>query len=175
MSSAVVSRWEYCEQASPCKPLKTIHYALVSSKDERAFVVVKERFHSVWSELHDVARPIRIANEVWLDAKLVIWVCRVTPQDVDNQLLFNCWNFMHHLEWPFDLFDLLQRNKRWPNSSMQTNNPVLDDSCERQPIEELIDLLINRVMVIWVFAQTVWALLSKAKRVIDPFVFVVAA
>ena len=90
MSSTVVSGGEHSEQLTTSKSFKTVHHAFVSSQDVFGLVVVKELFDSVWTKLYNIACTVGISDEVWLDAKFLIVVSGVTPQDVDNQLLLWC-------------------------------------------------------------------------------------
>lgn len=58
------------------------------AQDVLSFVIVKELFHSVGSELHDISGAVGVTDEVWLYAQLLIIICGVAPQNVNNELLF---------------------------------------------------------------------------------------
>lgn len=59
----------------------------MSSQNVLSFVIVKELFHTVGSELHDVSGAVGVTDKVRLDTQLLVVVCRVAPQDVNDELL----------------------------------------------------------------------------------------
>ena len=57
------------------------------AQDVLSFVIVKELFHTVGSELHDVSGSVGVTDKVRLDAQFLVVVCGVAPQDVNDELL----------------------------------------------------------------------------------------
>ena len=82
---------------------------------------------------------------------------------------------MDYFQRPLDLFYLLEADKRTTNASVQAHDSILDYSSERQPVEEVIDLIEDGVVISWVLSQSIAALLSESESIIDPLVFVVAS
>ena len=175
VSAAVVSGREHREQLSASESLEPVHDALVRSEDELGFIVIKELLHSVRAELDDVARAVGVADEVRLDAQFLVIVCRVRPQNVHHQLLLRSADFVDHFQRSLDGVDLLQRHQSAANAAVQTDDLVFNQRCERQPVEEVVDLREDRVWLRGVLAQAVAALLRKAEGVVDPLVLVVPA
>ena len=62
----------------------------MSAQDVLSFVIVKELFHTVGSELHDISGAVGVTDKVWLDTQLLVVVCGVAPQNVNDELLFWC-------------------------------------------------------------------------------------
>ena len=87
MSATVIGGGEYGEELTSGESFETVHHALVSSDDVLGFVVVKELLDTVRSEFDNVTSAIRVTDEVRLDTKLCIVICRVAPKDINNQLL----------------------------------------------------------------------------------------
>ena len=87
MAAAVVSSGKDCKQLTPSKPLKAIHYTLVSPQNKLRLVIVQELLYSVWSELHNIASAVRVSYKIWLDTEFLIVVCGITPQNVYHKLL----------------------------------------------------------------------------------------
>lgn len=107
MATAVVCGRENCEELASSEALEAVHDAFVSTEDIFSFIVIKELFHTIGTELHDVASAVRVSNEVRLNAKLAIVVSGVAPQDVDDELLLRCRDFMDNLKRSLDHFNLL--------------------------------------------------------------------
>jgi hypothetical protein len=59
----------------------------MSSQDVLSLVIVKELFHTVGSELNDISGAVGVTNKVRLDTQLLVVVCGVAPQDVNDELL----------------------------------------------------------------------------------------
>jgi hypothetical protein len=78
----------------------------VSAQDIFGFVVVKELFHAVRAEFHNIARAVRVTDKVRLDSQLLIVVRGVAPQDVYDQLLLRGRDLMNDLKRSLDHFDL---------------------------------------------------------------------
>jgi hypothetical protein len=57
------------------------------AQDVLGFVIVKELFHTVGSELHDVSGAVGVTDKVWLDAQLLVVITGIAPQDVNDELL----------------------------------------------------------------------------------------
>jgi len=58
---------------------------------------------------------------------------------------------------------------------MEADDSLVDDSAERQPIEQIIYLVKHRVYLFWVLTKTIGALRRKAEAVVDHAVFVVSS
>lgn len=58
---------------------------------------------------------------------------------------------------------------------MKADDLVLDEGSQRQPIEELVDLIEDRVWLGGILSKSMRALLGKAESVVDPFVLVVTS
>ena len=88
VSSTVVCGGENCEQLASREPLESIHNALVRSKHKSAPVRVEEVLDAVGAEFDDVTSSIRVANEIRLNAQILIAIRRVRPKNVNDKLLF---------------------------------------------------------------------------------------
>jgi len=82
---------------------------------------------------------------------------------------------VNNLQRSFDLLNLFQANQGASDATMETNDPILNDRTERKPVEEFINLIIDRVVVGGIFAQSIATFVSEAEGVVDPFVFVVSS
>lgn len=147
MSTAVIGSRENCEQATTCKSLETIHNTFVCSQDEAHFIIFKESLYSIWTEFDNVSCSIWISNKVRLDTKLTIRVGRVTPEDINNELLFNRRDLVYNFKRSSNLFYLFKTNKSTSNTTVKANNSFLDNSSEWEPVKELINLVKNRIML----------------------------
>ena len=78
----------------------------MSSQDVLSFVIIKELFHTVRSELHDISGAVRITDKVRLYTQLLVVVCRVAPQDVNDELLLWGRNLMNDLQRSLNHFYL---------------------------------------------------------------------
>ena len=74
MTTTVVSRREYCEELAASEALEAIHDALVSSQDKAAPVGIKEVLDAIWAELHNVSCAIGVADEVGLNAQVLVTI-----------------------------------------------------------------------------------------------------
>ena len=82
---------------------------------------------------------------------------------------------MYHFKRSSDLLNLLQANKGASNTTVKADDSIFDDSREREPVKELINLVEDRVMFRWVFSESVTALFSEAKGIVDPLILVVTS
>ena len=74
VTTTVVSRREYCEELAASEALEAIHDALVSSQDKAAPVGIKEVLDAIWAELHNVSCAIGVADEVGLNAQVLVTI-----------------------------------------------------------------------------------------------------
>ena len=86
--STVVCGRENCEQLTPRESLETIHNTLVRSQHKSAPVRVEEVLDAVGAEFDNVTSSIWVANKVWLNAQILIAICRVRPENINDELLF---------------------------------------------------------------------------------------
>jgi len=147
----------------------------MGSQYEIYFIVIQESLDSIWSKLNDISGTIGVPHKIWLNAQFTIAVRRITPENINDQLLLDRANLMNDFQRPSDLFNLFKAYQSTPNPTMQAYYPILDHRCQRQPIEEVIDLIEYGVMVRWVLAESIAAFFSKAKSIIDHPVFVIAS
>lgn len=77
VAAAVVSGREDGEELTSCESFKSIHYTLVRSQNKFNFVIIQEKFYSIWAKFHDVSCAVRVSNKVGLDTKLGIAISRV--------------------------------------------------------------------------------------------------
>ena len=82
---------------------------------------------------------------------------------------------MNDLERSSDLFNLLKADKSASDTAMEADDSLFDNSGKREPVEELIDLIEDRVMLRRVLTESVAALFSEAECIIDPLVLVVSS
>ena len=174
MTTAVISRREYREELAASEALEAVHDALVRPQHKSTPVSVEEVFDAIGPKLDDVSCAIRITDEVRLNAQVLIAVCRVRPEDVDNELLFGCGHFVDDLEWSLDLLDLVQTQKRAADATVQADNFLVNNGSQGKPVEQVIDFVKDGVDVGWFFAQATAALFSESKGIIDPLVLVIA-
>lgn len=84
MPSTVVRGGEDSKQLTASESLESIHDAFVGSQDELRFVVLKEILNSVWAEFDNVASSVRISDKVRLNSKILVAVCWIRPQNVND-------------------------------------------------------------------------------------------
>ena len=137
-------------------------------------VSVEEVLDAIGPKLDDVSCAIRITDEVRLNAQVLIAVCRVRPEDVDDELLLGRGHFVDDLERSLDLLDLVQAQKRASDATVQADNFLVNDGSQGKPVKQIIDFVKDGVDVGWFFAQATAALLSESKGIIDPLVLVIA-
>lgn len=135
MFATVVGGREDGDEGAACEPFETVHDALVGSDDEGEVVVAQEVLDSVRTELDDVASALWIADGVGMDASVSVSVGGVTPEDIDYQLLFKVADLVYHLEGSLELVYLLDVVETAADATMQTDDLVVDDGCERQVLE----------------------------------------
>ena len=58
---------------------------------------------------------------------------------------------------------------------METDDSLFDNSSKREPVEELINLIENGVMLRRVLTESIATFFCKAEGVVDPLVLVVAS
>ena len=87
MTTAVVSRREYREELAASKALEAIHDALVGSQDKAAPVSIEEVLDAIRAEFHNVSCAVGVANEVGLNAQVLITISRIGPEDINDELL----------------------------------------------------------------------------------------
>ena len=74
VTTTVVSRREYREELAASKALEAVHDALVGSQDKAAPVGIEEVLDSIWAELYNVSCAIGVADEVGLNAQVLVTV-----------------------------------------------------------------------------------------------------
>lgn len=121
-SVAVVRRREYCHDLLLVTPVVPVHHQLVRPRDQFQTVGVVEVLRNVLAESK--------ASASWRDAPAVT-VVRVRPQQVAHGSLVG------HFHLSVDLLDLFQGVQVWRESSVQTEDLVLDDCSQRQQVEEV--------------------------------------
>ena len=147
----------------------------MSPQDVLGLVGVKEVFDSVRSELHDVSCAIGVSDEVRLNAQVLIAVGWVRPQDVYHKLLLSCGDLVNDLQWSLNSINLVKCVQCASNASMQADDSIINNSCKREPIKEIVDLVEDRVWVVWIFSKPTAALLSESESIVDPLVLVVSS
>jgi len=140
MAATIVSGREHGEKLATGESFETIHYALVRSQYKPNFIILKEEFDTIRSELHDVARTVRVSDEVWLNSKFLITVSRVRPQNVNYKLLLQRRDLVNNLKWSLNSLNLVQTHKSAANTTVQAHDLVFNDGGKGQPIEHVIDL-----------------------------------
>ena len=147
----------------------------MSPQDVLGLVGVEEVFDSVRSELHDVSCAIGVSDEVRLNAQVLIAVGWVRPQDVYHKLLLSCGHLVNDLQWSLNSINLVKCVQCASNASMQADDSIINNSCKREPIKEIVDLVEDRVWVVWIFSESAAALLSESESIVDPLVLVVSS
>ena len=82
---------------------------------------------------------------------------------------------MDNLERPLDLLDLLQIEKGATDTTMQANYFFIDDSAQRQPIEQIVHLVEDGVKISRLLTQSAAAFLGETENIIYPLVFMIAS
>ena len=138
-------------------------------------VFLEETFDSIGSEFNDVAGLGRISQVVGINSEIVVGVSRIRPQYVKNYLGLFILNFVHNFQRPFDVLDILKGIERGSDSSMKTENLILNKSGKGQPVEKSIDSGKNRSLIFRFFFQLISTLISKSKIDVDLTVLVIAS
>ena len=87
MTSAVVGGGEHREQLAASKSFEAVHYTLVSTQDELGLVVFEEKLDTIGAKLDNVSCAVGVSDEVGLDAKFLIAISGIRPQDINDELL----------------------------------------------------------------------------------------
>lgn len=82
---------------------------------------------------------------------------------------------MNDIKRALDLVNLVKAEKSAANSAVQADNLIIDDGRERQPVEELIDLVEHRVGLGRLLTKATAAFLSKPKCIVNPLVFMITS
>ena len=175
VTTAVISRREYREELAASEALEAVHDALVGSQDKAAPVGIEEVLDAIGSKLDDVSCAVRITDEVRLNAQVLITVCRVRPENVDDELLLGRGHFVDDLERSLDLLDLVQAQKCAANATVQADNFLVNHRSQWKPVKQIIDFVKDGVDVGWFFTQATAALFSEAESIVDPLVLVVTS
>ena len=77
MPATIVRGGKDGEELSSCEALKPIHHTLVGTQNVSAAVGLKEVLDTVRAKLDDVARSVGVPDEVWLNAEVLVAICRV--------------------------------------------------------------------------------------------------
>ena len=149
MATAVVCGRENCEELTTSEPFEAVHDAFVRSQNKSTSIRVEEVFNAIRSKLDDVSCAVRISDEVRLDSQVLITVCWVRPENIDYELLLGRGHLMDDLEWSLDLLDLVKAQKRTADATVQTDNFLVNDRSQGQPIEQIVDFVEDRVYVGW--------------------------
>lgn len=174
MTATVVRSRKDCEELTACETLESVHHTLVSAKDESAPVGLKEVLDAIRAEFDDISGAVGVTDEVRLNSKVLIAISWVRPQDINDELLFRSRHLVNYLQRSLNLVDLVKAEQGTSDTAMQTDNPIVDDGGQGQPIEQVVDLVEDRVDVGGLLTQTAAALLGETKCVVDPLVLVVA-
>ena len=82
---------------------------------------------------------------------------------------------MDNLKWSLDLLNLFQADESTTNTTMQAHDPILYNGSKRKPIEEVIDLVEDRIVVSWVLAETIATFLGESESIVDPFILMITS
>ena len=82
---------------------------------------------------------------------------------------------MDDLERSLNLVDLVETEEGAADTAVETHDFVIDDSGEGKPVEEVVDLVEDRVDVGGLLTETAGALFSETKGIIDPLILVVTS
>lgn len=151
MTSTIVSSREDSEELTSSESFESIHDALVGSQDIFLFVIIEEILDFIWAKFDNVSCSVWISDEVWLNTELKIIISRVTPQNINNQLLLRSRDFMDNFKWSFNLFDLLKTIQGTSYTSMKTHNFVINDSTKWKPVKDIVNSIEHRVRISWIF------------------------
>lgn len=174
MLPAVVGGREDSDELSLGEPFEAVHHALMCPDDHTQVVLLQEALHPVRPELHDVARLGRVPQVVREDPQLAVRVRGVRPQDVQHYLRLLVLHLVHHLQRPADVLDVFQGVQRRPDPPVQAEYLVLDEGCEGEPVEELVDPIEDGPLVFGVLLNLFCALVLEAEVDVDLAVLVVA-
>jgi hypothetical protein len=150
--------------------MRTNHHAHVGALEEGVQVVRTKVDH--------IILLLWIANEVVLEAILLLVLMRVRPEQVDNTLmLLTVIAAKLDLVRPRNLFDTLNISHGWADTAVAAEDlAILSDSgSKRKVLEDFVDLCEATVRIVDVLSETSGALSSEAEVLVDVFVLVVAA
>lgn len=105
--SAVVCRGEDSYEVASGEPLESVQDAFVGSYDFQQFIILKESPHNIRAELNNVSSAMRVSDDIHLNAQVVIVLCWVRPENINNQFLHGSLHLVNNLQWPRNLLDLL--------------------------------------------------------------------
>lgn len=81
---------------------------------------------------------------------------------------------MDDLKRPLDLLNLVQAEQCAANATVQADDLLVDDRCQRKPVKQVVDFVEDGVDVGGLLTQTAAALLRETEGIVDPLVLVVA-
>ena len=82
---------------------------------------------------------------------------------------------MNDFERSLNLLDLVEAEQSTAYASVKTYNFFINYSGQRQPIEQIIDFVKDRVDISGLLSQSATAFLCETKCIVDPFIFMVAS
>ena len=82
---------------------------------------------------------------------------------------------MDNLEWPLNRLDLIEAEQCASDTAVQADDSIVDYGSKWEPVEQIVDFVEDGIDVCWLLAKTTGAFFSKAERVIDPLILVVAS
>ena len=74
VTTTVVSRREYREELAASEALEAVHDTLVGSQDKATPVGIEEVLDSIWAELYNVSCSVGVADEVGLNAQVLVTI-----------------------------------------------------------------------------------------------------
>ena len=126
VTTAVISRREYREELAASEALEAVHDALVGSQDKAAPVGIEEVLDAIWAELHNVSCAVRVADEVGLNAQVLITVSGIGPENINDELLLWSGDFMDNFQRSLNLLDLIKAKQGASDASVKADDSVID-------------------------------------------------
>ena len=138
MTTAVISRREYREELAASEALEAVHDALVGSQDKAAPVGIEEVLDAIRAELHNVSCAVRVADEVGLNAQVLITVSGIGPENINDELLLWSGDFMDNFQRSLNLLDLIKAKQGASDASVKADDSVIDYCGQGKPVEHFI-------------------------------------
>ena len=98
----------------------------MGTQDKSTPIGLKEILDAIRAKFDDITGTVGIANKVRLDAKVLIAISGVRPQDVDDELLLRSRHFVDDLQRSLDLVDLVEAEEGASNTTMQADDPIVN-------------------------------------------------
>ena len=155
--------------------IEALHHALVAADDQRHLVFLHEAVYAVRAEALDELEVEGVVLVVRAVLHLLLRERGVRPEDLQGQAVQVGFGVVDDLQRPRDQVDFLDVLEQRAQAAVHAENALLHDRRQRHLLEDAVDALVDRVLVVDVLVELLRALVRQALGPVDAAVLVVAA